>query len=173
MVHEESEEQDNSQIFGQRDSHVLPQQGEGGGARSVPLNRLTLDILIFCQDHGIFWYQLISLEWPIWMWTLFIGVRSQRSGSWILRWSPGYTGGSLRITRVRSPSSIFLHIQEGQESRGINALVQRWKFKKKYAFSPLQLILYKYAWQSRSEWCDKYDVSKTRPSVGSFTEYLV
>ena len=26
-VHEDSEEQDNSHIFGQRDSHVLPQQG--------------------------------------------------------------------------------------------------------------------------------------------------
>ena len=26
----------------------------GGGTRSVPVNRLTLDILIFCQDHGIF-----------------------------------------------------------------------------------------------------------------------
>ena len=35
------------------------------------------------------------------------------------------------------------------------------------------LILYKYAWQSWSEWCDRYDVSKTRPSVGSFTKYLV
>ena len=51
-VHEDSEEQDNSHIFGQRDSHVLPQQG--GGTRSVPLNGLTLDILIFCQDHGFF-----------------------------------------------------------------------------------------------------------------------
>ena len=49
-----SEEQDNSHIFGQRDSHVLPQQGGGGGSRSVPLNRLKLDILIFCQDHGFF-----------------------------------------------------------------------------------------------------------------------
>ena len=116
-----------------------------------------------------FWYQLISREWLIWVWTLFPGVRIQRSGSWILMWSAGYTGGSLHITRVRSPSSIFLHIQEGQESRGINALVQRWTFKKKYAFSPPQLILYKYAWQSRPEWCDRYDVSKTRPSVGEGT----
>ena len=65
---------------------------------------------------------------------------------------------------------VYFHIQEGQESRGINALVQRWKFKKKYAFPFPQLILYKYAWQSRSEWCDRYDVSKTRPSVVSLTK---
>ena len=52
--HEDSEEEDNSHIFGRRDRHVLPQQGGGGGTRSVPLNRLTLDILTFCQDHGIF-----------------------------------------------------------------------------------------------------------------------
>ena len=55
MVHEASEEQVNSHIFGQRDSQVSLQQGEGGvRTRSVPLNRLTLNILIFCQDHGIF-----------------------------------------------------------------------------------------------------------------------
>ena len=95
------------------------------GTRSVPPNRLTLDILI-------------------------------RSGSWIVRWSIEYTCGSVRIMRVGSPSSMFLHIQEGQESRWINALVQRWKFKKTYAFPPPPLILYKYAWQSRSEWCGRY-----------------
>ena len=53
-VHEASEEQDSGQIFGQRDSHVLPQQGGGGGTRSAPLNKQTMDILKFCQDHGIF-----------------------------------------------------------------------------------------------------------------------
>ena len=31
---------------------------------------------------------------------------------------------------------------------------------------------YNYAWRSLSEWCDRYDVSKTRPSVGNFTKYL-
>ena len=61
----------------------------------------------------------------------------------------------LFASRVGSPSSIFLHIQEGQESKEINALVQRWKFKKKYAFPPPQLFLYKYAWQSR---CDRYNM---------------
>ena len=51
-------------------------------------------------------------------------------------------------------------------------MVQRWKFKKKYVFPPPQLIQYKCTWQSRSEWCNRYDVSKTRPSIGSFTKYL-
>ena len=32
--------------------------------------------------------------------------------------------------RVGSPSSVFLYRRKGQESSGINALVQRWKFKK-------------------------------------------
>ena len=93
-VHEFSEEQDNSHIFGQRDKYnALPQQG-GGGARSAPLNRLALDILKFCQDHGIF---------PIPSYLPGVANLSadtlsscQESNEWFLNTqSPG---GSLRIT---------------------------------------------------------------------------
>ena len=50
-------------------------------------------------------------------------------------------GGTLRITRVDSPSSIYSSIDRKDiRAVGINASVQRWKFKKKYAFPPPQLI---------------------------------
>ena len=56
------------------------------------------------------------------------------------------SSGGQQDTQVDHASLItfqflFLHIKEGQESRWINALVQWWNFKEKYAFSPPQLIL--------------------------------
>ena len=72
--------------------------------------------------------------------------------------------------------------RKDRRTAGTNALVQRWKFKKKYAFPPPQLIPLilakmretsmtqnKYAWRL---WSDRYDVSKPRPTAWSFTKYL-
>ena len=53
-----------------------------GGTRSVPLNRLTFNILIFCQDHGIF---LLPIYLPgVANLSVDVLFRGQESKEWFL-----------------------------------------------------------------------------------------
>ena len=116
----------------------LNKEGGGGGNRSAPLNRLTLDILKFCQDHGFF---LIP--------SYLLGVANlsadalsscQESNEWFLNTQVvnkifrkiGRAQVDLFASRESAHLPVYFSIyRKDRRAAGINALVQRWKFKKK------------------------------------------
>ena len=106
-----------------------------------------MHILKFCQDHGIF---LILSSLP--------GVANlsadalsscQESKEWFINTQVvnsifrkmGRAQVNLFASRESAHLPVYFSIdRKDRRAAGINALVQRWKFRKKYGFPPPQLI---------------------------------